>query len=133
LKTRFPAGGRIERIDSLRQKNFRWRLSRQTALESSRDTEEWDPSTVEIPDRVAEMLMFHNAVGGSRYTGLRDDALSSLDLSHTLSDDRCILIGRLADELTTLKLRDGESEIEKNGKSLTMIRLVLPVTSEKDL
>lgn len=63
LRTRFPAGGRIERIDSLRQKNFRWRLSRQTALESSRDTEEWDPSTVELPDRVAEMLMFHNAVG----------------------------------------------------------------------
>ena len=133
LRTRFPAGGRIERIDSLRQKNFRWRLSRQTALESSRDTEEWDPSTVATPDRVAEMLMFHNAVGGSRYTGLRDDALSSLDLSHTLSDDRCILIGRLADELTTLKLSDGESKIENNGKSLTMIRLVLPVASEKDL
>ncbi|MDA9934139.1 hypothetical protein N9B88_00085 [Rubripirellula sp.] len=133
LRTRFPAGGRIERIDSLRQKNFRWRLSRQTALENSRDTEEWDPSTFELPDRVAEMLMFHNAVGGTRYTGLRDDALSSLDLSHTLSGDRCILIGRLADELTTLEMSDGETEIENKGKSLTMIRLVLPVTSEKDL
>ncbi|MAI30896.1 MAG: hypothetical protein CBE00_01845 [Planctomycetaceae bacterium TMED240] len=133
LNTRFPAGGRIERIDSLRQKNFRWRLSRQTALESSRDTEEWDPSSVELPDRVAEMLMFHNAVGGNRYTGLRDDALSSLDLSHTLSDDRCVLIGRLADELTTLKLNNEEIEFEGNGKSLTMIRVILPVTSEKDL
>ena len=133
LRTRFPAGGRIERIDGLRQKNFRWRLSRQTALESSRDTEEWDPSSVELPDRVAEMLMFHNTVGGNRYTGLRDDALSSLDLSHTLSEDRCILIGRLADELTTLELSNKENEIEGNGKSLTMIRLVLPVTSEKDL
>jgi hypothetical protein len=132
LRTRFPAGGRIERIDSLRQKNFRWRLSRQTALESSRDTEEWDPSTVELPDRVAEMLMFHNAVGGSRYTRLRDDALSSLDLSHTLSDDRCILIGRLADELTSLELSDGETEIDADGESLTMIRLILPVTSDKD-
>lgn len=132
LSTRFPAGGRIERIDSLRQKNFRWRLSRQTALESSRETEEWDSSSVELPDRVAEMLMFHNAVGGSRYTGLRDDPLASLDLSHTLSDDRCILMGRLADELTTIALSDGENDIEGKGKSLTMIRLVLPVTSEKD-
>ena len=42
LPTRFPAGGRIARIDTLRQKNFRWRLSRQTALESSTETEEWD-------------------------------------------------------------------------------------------
>ena len=133
LRTRFPAGGRIERIDSLRQKNFRWRLSRQTALESSSETEEWDAASVELPDRVAEMLMFHNAVGGSRYTGLRDDALSSLDLSHALADDRCILIGRLADELTTLKLSDGETEIQSDGKSLTMIRLVLPVTNADDL
>lgn len=133
LKTRFPAGGRIERIDSLRQKNFRWRLSRQTASESSRDTEEWDPSSVELPDRVAEMLMFHNAVGGNRYTGLHDDALSSLDLSHTLSNDRCILLGRLADELTTLDLSDKETQFEENGKNLTMIRLILPVTSENDI
>ena len=129
LRTRFPAGGRIDRIDTLRQKNFRWRLSRQTALESSSETEEWDTSSVELPDRVAEMLMFHNAVGGSRYTGLRDEPLSSLDLSHTLADDRCILIGRLADELTTLKLTDGDTAIESDGKSLTMIRVVLPVIS----
>ena len=133
LQTRFPAGDRIERIETLRQKNFRWRLSHQTVLESNRETEEWDASSVELPDRVAEMLMFHDAVGGSRYTGLRDEPLSSLDLSHTLSDDRCILIGRLADELTTLQLTDGETAIPSDGKSLTMIRVVLPVTSTKDL
>jgi len=132
LQTRFPAGDRIERIDTLRQKNFRWRLSRQTVLESSRETEEWDASAVELPERVAEMLMFHDAVGGSRYTELRDEPLSSLDLSHTLSDDRCILIGRLANELTTLQLTDGETAIPSDGKSLTMIRVVLPVISTKD-
>ena len=133
LPTRFPAGDRIERIDTLRQKNFRWKLSRQTALESSRETEEWDPSSVMLPGRVAEMLMFHDAVGGTRYTGLRDEPLSSLDLSHTLSEDRCMLLGRLSNDLTTLDLTDGDTSIETVGQSLTMIRVVLPVTSTKDL
>ena len=122
-----------ERIDTLRQKNFRWKLSRQTALESSRETEEWDPSSVMLPGRVAEMLMFHDAVGGTRYTGLRDEPLSSLDLSHTLSEDRCMLLGRLSNDLTTLDLTDGDTSIETVGQSLTMIRVVRPVTSTKDL
>ena len=43
---------------------------------------------------VAEMLMFHDAVGGTRYTGLKHDPLASLDLSHVLTDDRCVLVGR---------------------------------------
>ena len=132
LPTRFPSGGRIARVNTLRQKNFRWRLSRQTALESSTETEEWDASSADFPDRVSEMLMFHNAVGGARYTGLQDEPLSCLDLSHMLSEDRCILIGRVANELTTLAITTEESPIIAEGESLTMIRIVLPVTSRSE-
>ena len=76
LPTRFRAGASIASVDSLRQKNFRWRLARQKAIESSSETEEWDPARRDAPDRVAEMLMFHRAVGGSRYTNLKHEPLA---------------------------------------------------------
>ncbi len=118
LPTRFPSGGRIADVSSLRQKNFRWLLSRQQALESATETEAWDPMMSDSPDRVAEMLMFHEAVGGTRYTGLRDDPLSFLDLSHVLAKDRCILIGRLAKPLTTIEATDQKSTAATHRWSL---------------
>ncbi len=127
LPTRFPSGGRIADVSSLRQKNFRWQLSRQQALESETETEAWDPMMSNSPVRVAEMLMFHDAVGGTRYTGLRDDPLSFLDLSHVLAEDRCILVGKLAKRLTTIEATDQKSNQQPTGDSLTLLRVVLPV------
>lgn len=129
LPTRFPPGGRIPSVDKLRQKNFRWRLSRQKALESATETEDWDPAEKHSPQRIAEMLMFHAAVGGTRYTGLRNDPLSLLDLTHVLAEDRCILIARVTAPMTRLCIRDGEATQEIPGNTLTMIRVVLPVTT----
>ena len=129
LPTRFPASGRIAQVDSLRQKNFRWQLSRQKALESSSESEAWNPASTDSLQRVTEMLMFHSSVGGSRYTGLKDGPLSFLDLGHVLSEDRCILIGRVADEFMSLRTAVDGEEIEAAGESLTMIRVVLPVVS----
>lgn len=127
LPTRFPSGDRIPDVTSLRQKNFRWRLSRQMALESATETEAWDPMMSDSPGRVAEMLMFHNAVGGSRYTGLRDDPLSFLDLSHVLTSDRCILVGRLAKPVTNIEANDDSSTQQPSGETLTLMRVILPV------
>ena len=128
LPTRFPSGGRIADVSALRQKNFRWQLSRQQALESATETEAWDPMISDAPDRVAEMLMFHNAVGGTRSTGLRDDPLAFLDLSHLLTKDRCILLGRLAQPLTTIEATVDSSSLQPGGDSLTLVRVVLPVS-----
>jgi hypothetical protein len=133
LPTRFPAGGRIVSVAGLRQKNFRWQLARQQALEeSARQTEPWDPSKVDSLDRVAEMLMFHEAAGGSRYTTLRNDPLSALDLSHVLADDRCMLVGRVGSPLTRMDATRGESVddqpvVQHSGDNLSLIRVVLPV------
>jgi hypothetical protein len=127
LPTRFPVGGRIPSVDKLRQKNFRWRLSRQKALESATETEDWNPAEKHSPERIAEMLMFHAAVGGTRYTGLRHEPLSFLDLSHVLADDRCILIGKVAGPLTELHVKDENATRETPGNTLTMVRVVLPV------
>jgi hypothetical protein len=127
LPTRFPAGGRITSVDTLRQKNFRWQLSRQQSLENEGETEAWDPTDIASTERIAEMLMFHGAVGGRRYTNLRHEPLSFLDLSHVLTDDRCILIGRVAEPATHFEMTMGDETLEPPGDRLTIVRVVLPV------
>jgi len=132
LPTRFPSGASIPAVDSLRQKNFRWQLSRKKALESSSEGEAWNAADFGSISRVAEMLMFHSAVGGSRYTQLHHDPLSSLDLSHVLTDDRCVLVGRVADPLTLSQLStQAADQVATANDTLTMIRLILPVHATK--
>jgi hypothetical protein len=131
LPTRLPAGGRLASVDSLNQKPFRWQLTRQRALEdNATKLESWDPAARNSLDRVAEMLMFHDAVGGIRYTTLQHNPLSFLDLSHVLTDDRCVLMGRLAEPFTEIASTDRQqdgSASQLNSNTLTYIRLVLPV------
>lgn len=131
LPTRFPAGSLIESLDALRQKNFRWHLSRQKALGSSSETEAWNPSETAELDRVGEMLLFHRAAGGTRYTTLNNGPLSDLDLSHVLTDERCILFGQLKDAATTLQ-NDESSELNAEGKRETFIRVILPVKNLRE-
>lgn len=137
LPTRLPAGSRIDEVDSLRQKNFRWQLSRQRALESASEGESWDVSVVDQPRRLAEMLMFHDAVGGPRYTVLRNEVLGHLDFSSLLTADRCILIGRCKtpwSELVVTKEDSNSEDASGTAESLatseqsnSYVRLVLPV------
>lgn len=137
LPTRLPAGARIDAVETLRQKNFRWQLARQRAIEDSTEGGVWDPSLSDDPRRIAEMLMFHDAAGGSRYTTLQHAPLSFLDLSSLLTTDRCMLVGRAESPLTELRIGESAghgasgSSIESDapgGKALTMIRVVMPIT-----
>jgi hypothetical protein len=142
LPTRFRGDSTIASLGELRQKNFRWRLSRQEMLDKNDvKNESWVTSDFDSPSRMAEMLMFHDAVGGSRYTGLRHGELNQLDLSDLLVSDRCMLVGRLRDPLLDVQLRELHSSgqessqgsnqanepIRPTGKVLSMVRIVLPV------
>ncbi|MFK8111501.1 MAG: hypothetical protein AB8B91_04850 [Rubripirellula sp.] len=135
LPTRFPSGARVASVDSLGQKPFRWQLTRQVALESATENEAWDPASRDSPQRITEMLMFHDAVGGERYTTLQHDSLTFLDLSHVLANDRCILMGRLAKPLTKIgctNLQHANADADQSnqevlGDTLTYLRVVLPV------
>ncbi len=129
LPTRFPAGDQITAVEDLRQKNFRWQLTRKKSIEKNRtETETWDPTANDTPERIAEMLMFHDAVGGIRYTSLRHNPLSFLDFTDLLTDDRCILVGRLAQPMTRIATSTPEHpDLSPPGYSLTTIRLVLPI------
>ncbi|KAA5544504.1 hypothetical protein FYK55_09245 [Roseiconus nitratireducens] len=154
LPTRFPAGAEIPSLGDLRQKNFRWRLSRQQALEENvTETTPWEVGDFSNLDRVAEMVMFHRAAGGELYTGLRHLALGSLDLSHLLVDDRCVLVGRTEQPLVQFQIRQGAEEqngastpefqsraftpelqsraFTPEGQVVSYVRLVLPVRSTR--
>ncbi len=139
LPTRFRAGAVVDSLDSLRQKNFRWQLSRQRAVESSSETEAWNPADIQSVNRIAEMIMFHDAVGGRRYTRLDHEVLGDLDLSNLLVDDRCMLLGRLDTPLNRLSIApqsDVSSQADESSRrtfpetsSQTYLRLVIPVQS----
>jgi hypothetical protein len=137
LPTRFRAGATIDSVDTLRQKNFRWQLSRQRAVESSSETQAWNPSDTQSISRVCEMLMFYDAVGGHRYTNLEHEVLSGLDLSNLLVDDRCMLIGRLESPMSRLSIasqfdpamtaNESSPQSFPETTSHTIMRLVIPV------
>jgi hypothetical protein len=128
LPTRFPRGGTIPSVDGLRQKNFRWLLTRKKALESSSESEVWDPTDWDSPNRIAEMLMFYRAAGGRRYTGLGNRPLKRLDLSASLTDDRCLLVARLEEPLTEQLIEPERDGLRfASDRTLTMVRVLLPV------
>ncbi|MEO1525406.1 MAG: hypothetical protein AAFX06_08215 [Planctomycetota bacterium] len=136
LPTRFQAGGRIAAVQDLRQKNFRWLLTKQQAMEkNATETTPWVVGDFSNAQRVAEMLLFHRAAGGTLYTGLKDEPLSRLDLSHVLVDDRCILVGRTEQPLVDFGVKKHDSDdasfVPPQGTSLSMIRVVLPVRSTR--
>jgi hypothetical protein len=134
LPTRVPAGSSVPQLSDLRQKNFRWRLTRHQTLDDSvTETTPWSPGDFTDINRVAELLMFHQAAGGELYAGLRHDALGKLDLSDLLVDDRCILVARTEKPLFDLEVSTNENEsgepIEPDGEVLSMVRVVLPLRS----
>ncbi|TWU16280.1 hypothetical protein Poly21_34850 [Allorhodopirellula heiligendammensis] len=131
LPTRFPASVTVPDVDRLRQKNFRWQLSRQRALESSSQTEAWDVTETNQLDRLAEMLMFHDVVGGTRYTGLQNEILGHLDWTDLLNEDRCILIARCRAPWTTLSVETDAGTIIPAGETDSWVRVVLPVEEER--
>jgi hypothetical protein len=81
------------------------------------------------------MLLFHEAVGGSRYTFLKDEPLSFLDLSHLLTEDRCMLVGKVPENCFELDidLRGGPAEARTSprGQRTTLIRIVMPVKASR--
>ncbi|QDV88026.1 hypothetical protein [Planctomycetes bacterium TBK1r] len=136
LPTRVPAGSSVAELSELRQKNFRWRLTRQqSADQSTTVTTPWSPSDFSDAKRVAEMILFHRAAGGELYTGLGHHVLGDLDLSDLLVEDRCLLMGRTEQPLFELDVKetmdDSAGFIQPGGRVLSMVRVVVPVRSTR--
>lgn len=120
LPTRFRAGQTIASIESLRQKNFRWHLTRREALENSSRLETWDVEMHADLSRLVEVLMFESSIGGRDYTGLSNRALGSMDLSYSLPLGHAILYGRFAEPIF-------QTDLPAERPTVSAVRVVLPV------
>ncbi|MDQ3332642.1 MAG: hypothetical protein M3552_18665, partial [Planctomycetota bacterium] len=90
----------------------------------------YDPLETDI-GAILRMLTFHEATGGSAYTGLANDVLGSHDLTHLVDMGRAIVLGRLdapASEVTVDAKSGGPFEPARKS---TFVRLVLPVTLDE--
>ena len=85
----------------------------------------WDPTDTKI-DRIANMMMFYQAAGGSNYTGLSLDYQPFADKSDNLYLNRAVLVGEVDRQGVEL-LIDGERASEKYDQTVTVVRILLPV------
>lgn len=120
LPTRFRAGQTIESIESLRQKNFRWHLTRREALENSSRVEAWDVEMHDDLGRLVEVMMFESSIGGRDYTGLGNRVFHGLDLSYALAAGHAVLYGRFAEPIFNTGLA-------AERPTVSAVRVVLPV------
>jgi hypothetical protein len=103
------------------------RLEKKTGAISSAEitttAEAYNPLDRDI-DQQVRMMTFHEAAGGSEYTGLSHAALRGLELTDLMQLGRAILIGRVASSPARV-IVDGAA-VEPAGHS-TWVRLVLPI------
>jgi hypothetical protein len=87
----------------------------------------WDIGETRI-SRIADMLMFYTAAGGSNYTaGLTHNYQNYVDMSEQLNLGRAILVGEV-DGLGTVLAIDGQSAEPHYDQAVTIVRIVLPVS-----
>ncbi|WP_164103630.1 hypothetical protein [Candidatus Laterigemmans baculatus] len=132
LPTRIPSGGRIAAIEAVQAKNFRWRLNRRQAAENSTQSEPWNRADDRDLARLMEIVLFYQTAGGEQYTELSNRTLADLDLSHLLTSDRAVLMGRVAAPQATVWV-DGQPLESEQVEAETYVRVVLQVeTSQPD-
>jgi hypothetical protein len=82
-------------------------------------------------DRVVKQMMFNQAIGGERYTGLLHRYQSHLDLSHMLRLRRAVLVGKARRGMTEFVNRSQQDGGEPMASQVDRYyRVVLPVNME---
>ncbi len=87
------------------------------------EQERYDPLNLE-PSEILQMLTLHAAAGGKSYTGLDHHSLRTFDLSPLLSQDRAVVIARVAEPTTEWRF-DGTARTPTRHHGF--VRFVLPV------
>jgi hypothetical protein len=112
-------------FETLRPRNLEWRLTRRQVVDTREVGTPWDQASLDVP-RILEALMFYQAAGGHRYTGLTHRYQPYLDLSEHLRMGQAILVGRSTTPATTL-LCDGQSQQQLTDRHWTFYRIIFPV------
>ena len=112
----------------LLEKNVRSYLTRRSRRADDNNKSQsvsWDSRDVNL-SRIMQMMMFYHGAGGANYTGLSHSFHDFIEMTPQCSMDRAVLVGRLEDRISTVKL-DGEDADELYDSSLTIVRVLLPV------
>ncbi|MBI5756992.1 MAG: hypothetical protein HZA46_00575 [Planctomycetales bacterium] len=88
----------------------------------------YDP-TLTDRDVLVRMLTFHQAAGGTGYTGLNHDLLRSLDLSEMMQLGRAVLMGRIRSPVAKV-LVNGQA-VEPSDRA-TYVRFIVPVKQVRE-
>jgi hypothetical protein len=118
--------GETIKIDARQSLNLEYRLTERTVRSSKDIATPWDPTATNL-NRIAQMLMFHQAAGGRRYTGLSHRYQSSLDLSEPLKLGRAVLAGKAAAPAAQLMVAGEPLAPAENQVSSAWCRIVFPV------
>lgn len=129
LKNPLEGSAVFDLLTETKEKKLRASLTRKfkSSNEANRSNNTaWDPADTRL-ERIAMMLMFYQAAGGSNYTGLSHDYQSYVDMTDSLLPNRAILVGEI-DKPGAEVLIDGERASDKYDETVTLVRILLPVT-----
>ncbi|MCO6456145.1 MAG: hypothetical protein J5I93_12670, partial [Pirellulaceae bacterium] len=126
LEGDLPPGATVRLQDLPPPRVLEWRLTRRRVVEQEAISLRWDASQIDDPARLVEVMMFHRAAGGQRYTQLSHRYQGYLDLSDHLQAGRAILVGRSREPAAAL-VRDGQALDEHYRQRWTWCRVVYPV------
>lgn len=118
---------RIERSSTFG--DLEYQLQRRRAAETKDARVPWNKESREL-DRIAELILLHEAAGGRYYSGLTQRSEPVLDLTPTLRAGRAILIGRSSQPAAQLT-DAGQPLAPKTTRRSTWYRIVLPVAAEQ--
>lgn len=90
----------------------------------------WNPAEKRV-NRIADMLMFHDAAEGKNYTGFTHGYYSHVDLSEHLNLDRAILVGEVKRPGAEILLNEGKVKTE-NDQVTTIVRLIFPISNQSN-
>ena len=89
-------------------------------------SEPWNRQNLDLR-RIFEIMMFHDAAGGTDYTSLLQRFQHEVDLSDHLRQGKAVFVGRSVLPATRIS-RNGDESAEESSRYWTFYRLLLPVT-----
>lgn len=125
--------GQTLNIADLTPLSLESRLTLQSLTDTKGRITPWQKDSAEIP-RILQMIMFHDTVRGTNYTGLSHRYLGQLDLSQHLKLGRAVIIGQAKQPAATLAASAEnlpDSSIEVQTQDLSLYRLVIPVEPQR--
>ncbi len=130
LPNELEPGETIDVLSEMKERNVRSLLTRRVSTSSEKESKgrnsPWDPQDTRVT-RIADMLMFFRAAGGSNYTGLTHRFQDFIDMSDLLYLERAVLVGEIKTNITSLRI-DEQSVSDAYDQTNTIVRIVLPVT-----